>query len=341
CPHPDGGAVRDFGEAYRWLSRVAEECPEEGLRDVANLLIARMYYQGEGTLEGQDYRRAFERHVLSESIPYSAAQEAFMRKMGFGCDYDFEAIERYYQRIIDSGDVIARLELARFYESHGMYGKAESAYLSMDPISIDGHYGVGMLYATGNHASPPSPDFARASFHLQQAADGGHVRAMVELGHLYFRPTGGFTKNFRKAMGCYERAARLGDMTAQYMMGYMLEYGHVRRDIEESIRYFELAAAKGHILSSEHLAMLYQLPEVCNYSLAFKHCKVAADGGDSHAEFMLGNMLLFGRGCAYDVDAAKRYYLRAISHGYTPAQQMLDVLVEHDQEGASSRPSWL
>lgn len=342
CVHPEGGAPRDFGEAFRWLSRVSDECPDEGIRNMADMLIARMYYQGEGMPGGPDYEMSFEYHRRSDAIPYSAAQTAFMMKIGLGCPYDFDAVVSYYQRMVDEGDTIAKLELGRFYESHGMFADAERTYLSMQPISTEAHYGLGVLYARGNHVTPPKPDYEKASHHLQLAADRGNVAAMVELGHLYFRPTTGFTRDFRKAMGCYHMAAEAGSVSAQYMMGYMYEFGHVERSVSEAIRYFELAAAQGNILSAAHLASLYQLPEQCNYGLAFKYCKIAAEGGESTAEFMLANMLLFGRGCRYDVAKAKLYYLRALQHGFAPAQQMLDLLMEKtEKENPMSIPSWL
>ena len=342
CEQLGGGAVRDFAEAMRWFSRVSEECSSDELRSIADMFIARMYYQGEGIASGPDYKMSFEYHKRSDAIPYSAAQTAFMMKMGLGCPYDFHAIEAYYQRMIDEGDMIAKLELGRFYESHGMFAKAEQTFLSMKPISPDAHYSLGMLYARGNHVSPAKPSYEKASYHFQLAAERGNVAAMVELGHLFFRPITGFTRDFHKAMSCYQMAAEAGNASAQYMMGYMYEFGHIERNIPEAIRYFELAAAQGSILSSTHLGLLYQLPEQCNYGLAFKNCAVAADAGESTAEFMLANMLLFGRGCRYDIDRAKRYYLRALQHGFVPAQQMLDVLME--KAGAietGEMPTWL
>lgn len=342
CARPDAGAVRDFNEAYKWLSRVSEEAEDEGLRNMADMLIARMYYDGVGVPTGQDYGRSFEYHRRSEAMTYSAAQVAFMMKMGLGCPFDFSAIESYYRRLAEEGDSVAKLELGRFYESHGMYAEAERAYLSMNPISPEAHYGLGVIYARGNHTTPPVPDYQRASHHLQIAADRGNVSAMVELGHLYFRPTSGFTKDFSKALECYRMAADAGNESGQYMVGYMYEFGHVVRDVAESIRYFEMAASQGNALSASHLAILYQLPERRNYGLAYKWCAIGAEAGLSNAEFMLANMLLYGRGCQYDVAEAKRYYLRALEHGFAPAQQMLDVLLERAEPKTDyEMPSWL
>ena len=42
------------------------------------------------------------------------------------------------------------------------------------------------------------------------------------------------------------------------------------------------------------------------------------------AEFVLGNLLLLGRGCKTDVDKAIMYYKRAFEHGMYPAKIMLD-----------------
>lgn len=70
--------------------------------------------------------------------------------------------------------------------------------------------------------------------------------------------------------------------------------------------------------------------------------KNGCEAGVSNAEFVLTNTLLYGRGCLYDVAEAKRYYLRALAHGFTPARQTLDAPPAHGSaEGGDATPSWL
>lgn len=75
-----------------------------------------------------------------------------------------------------------------------------------------------------------------------------------------------------------ERAARNGDVEAQYLVGWMHYYG---RGAEQS------------------------------YTAAFQWYRGAAQGGDSRAQTYLGLMYRQGRGVTRDADAALKWYRRA------------------------------
>ena len=116
----------------------------------------------------------------------------------------------------------------------------------------------------------------------------------------------------------------MGHMDAQYQVAYMYEHGHVERNIDKAIYYHTLAANQGHFLSPTHLAQIYQLTECKNYHKAFKYAQKAAEIGEKEGEFILGNLLFFGRGCEPNVNKAYEMYSRAFEHGVDQAKFMME-----------------
>ena len=96
------------------------------------------------------------------------------------------------------------------------------------------------------------------------------------------------------------RNANMGNASSQYMLGYMYEFGYVKKDIPLAIKYFSMASKQGEINSNHHLAMLYQQDECKNYHKAFKYAKMSADNCIPEGEFILANLLYMGRGCQAD-----------------------------------------
>ena len=85
-----------------------------------------------------------------------------------------------------------------------------------------------------------------------------------------------------------------------------------------------LASDQGHFLSPTDFAQIYQLSECKNYHKAFRYARKAADIGEKESEFVLANILLFGRGCEPNVNKAYELYSRAYAHGVDRAKFMMD-----------------
>lgn len=103
----------------------------------------------------------------------------------------------------------------------------------------------------------------------------------------------------------------------------MYYYGHIEIDIHKSLEYHKMAAIQGHVLSSAHLAILYQIPEIQNYEKAFYYAKYASECGDAPSEFVLGTLYLSGRGCEPDADKAYLCFKHAATNGAPEAELML------------------
>lgn len=321
CFHGVAGE-RDFKKAAFLLKKVSDT--NHPLATYANTLIARMYYSGSMPREGQSYEKSYEYHKKAEKDPYSAAQIAFMQRMGSGCNYDYDIIEKYYLGIIDFQDEMCKMELAEFYELHGFFMKAANIYNDLVEVVPEAAYKLGIMYKNGVLMTPPKPDYRSAANYFKIAAEQGNVNAMYEYGVIHFNPTGNLKKNFQEAQKYFEKAADKGHMTAQYILGYMYEYGHVEKDYVKAISYYERAVEQGHVFAGMHLAVLYQQAEHHNYQKAFQYCLFSVEHGCALANFLLGNMYLFGCGCKANEDKAFLYYKKAIDMGIYDAQIMME-----------------
>ncbi|MDO5407816.1 MAG: toll/interleukin-1 receptor domain-containing protein [Eubacteriales bacterium] len=318
---------KDERKAAFWLKKVS--ATEGEYAPVADKFIARMYYAGSMPRENQSYEKSYEYHVKSaRGDMYSAGQVGFMKTIGSGCDYDYEQTEQYYLSILNSLDNPRKDTLCRFYMSHGEFGKAAKIYETMAETYPEAAFQMGIMNRTGVLSSPFKPDYFEAARYFQMALEGGYPQAAYELGALYFNPTGGLKKDFAKAQKYYLMAAQTNNVYALYMLGYMYSYGHVEKNLQLSIEYFEKAAKQGHILSAAQLALLYQKPEFHNYEKAFNYCKYASDCGDAPSEFVLGTMYLSGRGCEPNEDKAYLCFKHAAENGAPEALMMLKQMDE-------------
>lgn len=321
----NGGSNRNFAEAYNWFKRLSDSENEYTVR--ADSMIAKMYYRGIVPREEQSYEKslAYHKRASCES-GYSAQQLAFMLSIGAGCDFDFETAEREYLKAIENGDNVAYSKLAEMYIGFGKMKEAAGLYERIRNVFPDAEYKLGCMYKKGVLSDTHEPDYFKAASYFQHIINRGDCDAKVyhELGLLYFCPTGGFFKDFEVAQANFLKAADMGHMDAQYQVGYMYEHGHVERNIRKAIYYHTLAADQGHFLSPTHLAQIYQLSECKNYHKAFRYARKAADIGEKEGEFVLANLLLFGRGCEPNVNKAYELYSRAYAHGVDQAKFMME-----------------
>lgn len=313
---------RDFRKAAYWLKKVSESSHPCAV--YADTLIARMYYSGSMPREEQSYQKSYEYHRRAETTSYSAAQAAFMKKIGSGCAYNYAEAEAYYRKILDRGDSMCRMEFGKFYEANGRFAQAAELYGELADTIPEASYRLGIMYKNGVLASPPEPDYLKAAHYLKIAADQGNTEAAFAYAVLYFNPTGKLKKNFQEAQKYFIIAADKGHMEAQYILGYMYEYGHVQKDYGKAVSYYEKAALQGHVFSAMELAVLYQQPELHNYQKAFQYCLFSAEHGCALANFLLGNMYFLGAGCESDENKAFLYYQRAADAGIMEAKIMME-----------------
>lgn len=305
----------DYEQAMHWLRKVSES--DDELHYHADNIIARLYYLGEVPGEPQSYEKSFEYHVkAAPKCPYSASNQGTMMKGSIGCNYDFQSVVEFYENNMNRKDDLMMRQYAEFLVSNGKYVEALDVYDEMEIQSPQIQYDIACIYRDGRICDPPEPDFMQAAYYFREAADNGHIDAAYEYGLLCFRPRGRFRKNFRNAEKYLKMAADSGHTAAQYILGFMYKGGHVTKDYEKAVEYFEKAREKSHSFSALELACLYQQPECLNYQRAYECAEMAAAHGLNEGMFILGNLLFWGRGCKADMTKAYEMYQKAYDHGF-------------------------
>jgi len=153
-------------------------------------------------------------------------------------------------------------------------------------------------YLFGNTEVGIDRDPAAAVEFYGQAADGGNVGAMQNLGILYLQGIGG-EKNYTKALHYLHLAAAMGSPAAYNGLGYMLEHGlGVEANSTQALEYFQLAAAAGYVESQSNLGIFYLngqgVPQ--DFALALRYFELASAAGHLPASFNLAVMHLNGYG---------------------------------------------
>ncbi len=318
-----GQAGWDYEQAYYWLKKVSES--DDDLRFHADSTIGRMYYQGLIPREPQSYEKSYQYQVrASEKDDFSKRERAFLMRIGAGCKFDFDQIVDYYKQIEDSGDDESKRARALFLTSYGRFEEALDVYDSMENISPETDYQIGLLYLRGVTSDPPRPDYVQAAYHLRNAADSNHLAAAYEYATMCLRPTGRFKKNFKEAEKYFKLAADGGHAVAQYMLGYMYRTGLAEKDLEKAVKYFEMAKEQNNSGAALELASIYQQPGFQNFGRAFSCAELAASHGMAEAYLILGNLLFWGRGCEADMDKAYEMYSAAYEHGMYFAGTMME-----------------
>jgi hypothetical protein len=101
-------------------------------------------------------------------------------------------------------------------------------------------------------AAERSGDYARAFIEYRQLADGGDIRALHNLGVMYYNAYGVY-RDYGKAMQCFLAAAEHGIAGAQNNVGFLYAQGHgVRQDFVRAHMWFAIAVANGEQTAIEN-----------------------------------------------------------------------------------------
>ena len=127
-----------------------------------------------------------------------------------------------------------------------------------------------------------------------------------------------------------------GDSAALNLMGMMYEMGQgVSKDARKSVVYYRKAAQKGYSYAQYNLAVSYDTGSgvALNYREAVKWYKLAAKQGASFAQYNLGVMYEQGKGTKQDYKKAVYWYKKAAEQGQSSAQNNLGWLYEEGPGG--------
>ena len=117
------------------------------------------------------------------------------------------------------------------------------------------------------------------------------------------------------------------DADALFKQGEAYSLGEgVVEDLSEAIRFYRLAAEKGHVGANLQLGNMYDwgVPRAAqDYVEAARFYRIAAEQGNIYAQFILGNMFREGKGVAKDESQAQHFYRLAAAQGHVTARNLL------------------
>lgn len=153
---------------------------------------------------------------------------------------------------------------------------------------------------------------------LTELHDNGHRESSYTLGWAFYNGIG-VEKNTRKAYNFYEKAASLGEPTAQVLLGQRLanKRGATDEDLRRAADLYRSAAASGSSDACFNLGYCYDIGKgVEKDSVAsFLWYHSAAVLGDVDAARIVGYCYWTGSGTTEDKAIAMKYYLSAAQNG--------------------------
>lgn len=148
-----------------------------------------------------------------------------------------------------------------------------------------------------------------------EAAKKGDAKSQHVLGVFYQSGISGFIEqDCIKSFDLINNAAAQGYQEAEFSLGVAYHKGcGVEKDLASAIKWYEMSANKGDLVSQFNLGALYY--EQKNYTQAIYWYKKSANGGDAKAQNNLGQMYGEGRGVKKDKEIALALYILAASNG--------------------------
>ena len=295
----------------------------------AGLLLAD-YYLSLGNNE-QQMKQAHDiyQRIAESGDKVGQLKLAYMLEHGMGGPVDVVNAQKWYAMAAEQGEPVAQYLMGHMYQLGRLdkspdYEQAKKWYSSSakanyapaanalgfvyDTVDDDyqhalneyelaakagdavGEFNAGLVYETGKGRAV---DYQKAADYYLQAANQGHVQAMVQLAGVYLNGL----HDEDKALSWYQKAADLGDAGALYQLGLLSETGvGTKLDYATAVKYYQQASDKGNANAKFALARMNQhglgMPK--DPQAAAKFYKELADLNNAYAQYQLGKLYYDG-----------------------------------------------
>ena len=202
--------------------------------------------------------------------------------------------------------------------------------------SAEAQTALGSMYETGEGVEKKP---AEAVVWYGKASEAGDPNAALKLGVIYSEGAEGVTKDDKKAMECFQRAADRGQTVAMFNVGTYYEKGRgVAANAVEALKWHLKSALGGLGLAQREIGLRYREGRGVGKDsvAAMSWLGRAAGSGDAAGALVLADMLLTGEGgMTPDIKNAIAILTRTSELGIPAAQVRL---AEVYASGAEGRP---
>ena len=309
------GALQDYAQAVEWYERAASaDIPDAWSK------LGDIYLTGRGTW-----------HTPEQGAQRSAAQSIVA---SLSVEPDHFRAGQFNQKAAAAGQIDAQTRLGLQYQyGLGFDKDIEAAARHLTAAAQAGHAlaqrAIGSVCL--ERGTPDSLVEAAAWF--RKAAEQGDAHAQAQLAAMILNhQTPGEDE---EAVALLQPSAEAGDVLAMTILGDLHKRGRgAPKDLSAAESWFRRAAVRGYVAAGNALGrLLIEDIEPNDYVSAAHAFRETADKGDAFGQFMLGRLLLTGKGVPPDRDKAVGYLRKAADQGHLQAIELLAAI--HDGHGGA------
>jgi len=292
--------------------------------------LATRYLNGDGTL--QDYAQAAHWFMRAAQDGDPSAQNVLGQLLyeGLGLEQDVAASLRWLASAAETGNPEYLFDYAVVLETTEGFTDLTRAAALYDQAAQAGHLpamvSLGVLYQNGIGVEQ---DFAKAKQLYERGVQVGHPRAQNNLGLLYVRGNG-VEQDYARAAALFEAAASQGLRPAMANLGVLYENGFgVPVDVERADELYRMSGSGSQAAQSEKAGFTYdpRLAPVPNDAQALDLLSKAARADDPVAMFQLAWLLINRSDVPYaNWGQAYQYFKKAAERGHGPSMSNLSLL---------------
>lgn len=331
-------------EAFLWMLKAAQLGSSK-----ACLSLADMYKNGIGTEVNEDLAESFKKKSKLVNNSREKAQLQAVLWLTNRKSTQFSETNYNLRGILKSWHNVSNLQENNYNQPPQYRNLSKDEiyrpnFKLVDPnqISIAEYYNILLSQKVIDNSEwqPPTyliPNFKNISEDNKVLLD----RQNASLGFDYLLELAKSTDDnvdYKKEFAKLEERAAIGDTIAQFDIGQMYQYGvGVEKDINQAIKYYELAVQQGSLPAEYNLGIIYlrgdNVPQ--NPSLALKYLTDAAFKGNDYAQFVIARLYENGYKdtegkeiIKADKEQSIAMYKVAAANNYGPAQfRLAEIMV--------------
>jgi TPR repeat protein len=300
-------------------------------------VIGEIFELGQGVEKSLESAFYYYKLSADQMCPTGLYELAECFANGKGVHKSLEHAMNYYRLAIETGDLTAILNFAKFLLKNQI--DEDKAVEHLKYISLHGLEGYSYLIAISQYYLGEcfekgigiKQSNQNAAHYYELAAKAGNRSSLNRLGNAYLNGELGLKRSIEKAIHYYSLAANNGCCISLEKLAECYEVGiGVEKSINKAIDYYTQAALQGSSYALLKLGECYEQGRGVekNIEKALQYYQKAADLGDAEAFFHLGRFYQIGQYVEQSVEKALEYYKIALKNGYRQAKSRIKVCEE-------------